>query len=172
MRATFSIQRTARAALILAALLAVTLAAPAASADGVPGQRAPARVERSNDIHVALDQAVAVRLSAAAEGVAVGNPSIIGVSVQNEQMLFVTGRSYGTTNLVVVGEDGRVVYSGRVTVTPDETNAVMVTRGTETARLECSPQCRPRPDIGDGRDSFQSATSQITGHASTATAQH
>jgi hypothetical protein len=91
-----------------------------------------------------------VRLAAPAEGVAVGNPSIAGVSVQNDQLIFVTGRAYGSTNLVIVGANGRLLYSGRITVTPDEAGAVMVTRGVETVRLECTPLCRPRPDIGDG----------------------
>jgi Flp pilus assembly secretin CpaC len=104
----------------------------------------------ARDIRVSLDQAFPIRLSEPAEGVAVGNPSIAGVSVQNDQFLFVTGRSYGSTNLVVVGEGGRVLYSGRIVVAPDETDVVMVTRGVETARLECTPLCRPRPDIGDG----------------------
>jgi hypothetical protein len=36
----------------------------------------------------------------------------------------------------------------------------MVTRGNETARLECTPLCRPRPDIGDGEGS-QSVNEQI-----------
>jgi len=116
----------------------------------------------ARDIRVALDQAFPIRLSEPAEGVAVGNPAIAGVSVQNDRFLFVTGRSYGATNLVVVGENGRVLYSGRVVVTPDETDVVMVTRGGETARLECTPLCRPRPDIGDGEASQQVAQ-QITG---------
>lgn len=107
----------------------------------------------ARDIRVALDQAFPIRLSEAAEGVAIGNPTIAGVSVQNDRFLFVTGRSYGSTNLVVVGEGGRVLYSGRVVVTPDETDVVMITRGVETARLECTPLCRPRPDIGDGEAS-------------------
>jgi hypothetical protein len=38
----------------------------------------------------------------------------------------------------------------------------MVTRGNETARLECTPLCRPRPDIGDGPAS-QSVNEQIAG---------
>ena len=109
---------------------------------------------------MALDQAFPIRLSEAAEGVAIGNPSIAGVSVQNDSFLFVTGRSYGSTNLVVVGNDGRVLYSGRVVVTPDETDVVMVTRGVETARLECTPLCRPRPDIGDGAASQPPSTSR------------
>lgn len=116
----------------------------------------------ARDIRVSLDQAFPIRLSEPAEGVAIGNPTIAGVSVQNDRFLFVTGRSYGATNLVVVGANGRVLYSGRVVVTPDETDVVMVTRGGETARLECTPLCRPRPDIGDGEAS-QSVTQQIAG---------
>ncbi len=121
----------------------------------------------ARDIMVALDQAFPIRLAAPAQGVAIGNPSIAGVSVQNDQFLFVTGRSYGTTNLVVVGAGGRLLYSGRVTVTPDETNVVMVTRGVDSARLECTPLCRPRPDIGDGA-SFGEINEQISGRASAA----
>lgn len=104
----------------------------------------------ARDIRVALDQAFPIRLSEPAAGVAVGNPSIAGVSVQNDRFLFVTGRSYGATNLVVVGANDRVLYSGRIVVSPDETDVVMVTRGLSTSRLECTPLCRPRPDIGDG----------------------
>ena len=52
-------------------------------------------------------------------------------------------------------------------VTPDETDVVMVTRGNETARLECTPLCRPRPDIGDGEAS-KAVTTQITGPAAAA----
>ncbi len=121
----------------------------------------------ARDIRVALDQAFPIRLNESAEGVAIGNPSIAGVSVQNDRFLFVTGRSYGSTNLVIVGASGRVLYSGRVVVTPDETDVVMVTRGVETARLECTPLCRPRPDIGDG-DASQQATAQISERASAA----
>jgi Flp pilus assembly secretin CpaC len=71
----------------------------------------------ARDIRVALDQAFPIRLAEAAEGVAIGNPAIAGVTVQNDTFLFVTGRSYGSTNLVVVGNNGRVLYSGRVVVT-------------------------------------------------------
>lgn len=118
----------------------------------------------ARDVRVALDQAFPIRLAEPAEGVAIGNPAIAGVSVQNDRFLFVTGRSYGSTNLVVVGAEGRVLYSGRVVVTPDETDVVMVTRGNETARLECTPLCRPRPDIGDGSAS-QAVAEQITGRS-------
>lgn len=117
----------------------------------------------ARDIRVSLDQAFPVRLAEPAEGVAIGNPSIAGVSVQNDRFLFVTGRSYGATNLVVVGANGRVLYSGRIEVVPDETNVVMVTRGADTARLECTPLCRPRPDIGDSTETHSALVGQING---------
>lgn len=122
----------------------------------------------ARDIRVMLDQAFPIRLSEPAQGVAIGNPSIAGVSVQNDRFLFVTGRSYGSTNLVIVGDAGRVLYSGRVVVMPDETNVVMVTRGGQIARMECTPVCRPRPDIGDGTGSAEVAQ-QISTHAAAAT---
>jgi Flp pilus assembly secretin CpaC len=122
----------------------------------------------ARDVRVALDQAFPIRLSEPAEGVAIGNPSIAGVSVQNDRFLFVTGRSYGSTNLVVVGANGRVLYTGRVVVTPDETDVVMVTRGADTARLECTPLCRPRPDIGDSGQETAAVNEQITGRAAAA----
>jgi Flp pilus assembly secretin CpaC len=107
----------------------------------------------ARDIRVARDQAFPIRLAEPAEGVAIGNPDIAAVSVQNDRFLFVTGRSYGATNLVVIGDGGRVLYSGRVVVTPDETDVVMVTRGVETARMECTPLCRERADGAGGASS-------------------
>lgn len=121
----------------------------------------------ARDIRVALDQAFPIRLAEAAEGVAIGNPAIAGVSVQNDRFLFVTGRSYGSTNLVVVGAGGRVLYSGRVQVIADETDVVVVTRAGETARLECTPVCRPRPDIGDSAASVSTLQGQISGRGAT-----
>jgi Flp pilus assembly secretin CpaC len=109
----------------------------------------------ARDIRVARDQAFPIRLSEPAEGVAIGNPDIAAVSVQNDRFLFVTGRAYGSTNLVVIGDGGRVLYSGRVVVTPDETDVVMITRGIETARMECTPLCRERSEAAGSNPTSQ-----------------
>src|SRR5262249_54024925 len=109
--------------LIEASIAAIALVAAAAGA------------ARPEDIVVPIDMAAPVRLSAPAEGVAIGNPAIAGVSVQSDRLLFVTGRAYGTTNLVIVGPGGRTLFNGRVTVMPDESGQVTVTRGTDTMRL-------------------------------------
>jgi Flp pilus assembly secretin CpaC len=122
---------------------------------------AAATAARAQDISVPIDMAAPVRLSGPAEGVAIGNPTIAGVSVQNDRLLFVTGRAYGTTNLVVVGAGGRTLFNGRVTVTPDESGMVTVTRGTDMQRLACAPVCRPHPDIGDATGAFTAVDEQM-----------
>lgn len=125
-----------------------------------------AGVAQAQDIRVALDQSFPVRLANSASGVAIGNPSIAGVSMQNDHLFFVTGRSYGTTNLTVVDANNHVMFSGRVVVAADESNVVRVTRGTETASLMCAPTCRPAPEIGDA--TFDAMNQQATSHASAA----
>jgi hypothetical protein len=121
------------------------------------------------DVFVALDQSEPLALSAPASGVVVGNPSVAGVSVQNDRLLFVTGRSYGSTNLIVVGANGQPIMRARITVVPDESNSVMVTKGTLTARFDCSPLCRRRPDISDSPDAFSQTNEQINSRNGQAT---
>lgn len=125
----------------------------------------------AQELRVALDQSRALELGRPMTGVVIGNPSVAGVSVQNDRLVFVTGRSYGQTNLIIVGENGRPILERRITVVPDETNVVMVTRGATTARLECTPQCRRRPDISDDPDSFSKVNEQITQRSGTARAE-
>jgi Flp pilus assembly secretin CpaC len=136
---------------VLAAALAAALFAGAAQAQ---------------DIHVAIDQSFPVRLATAASGVAIGNPAIAGVSMQNDHFLFVTGKSFGTTNLTVLDANNRVMFSGRVVVGADETNMIRVVRNNETATLVCAPTCRPAPTIGDG--TFDTVTTQASSHATSA----
>ena len=123
-------------------------------------------VAKADDIRVAIDQSFPVRLANSASGVAIGNPAIAGVSMQNDHFFFVTGRSYGTTNLTVIDANNRIMFSGRVVVVPDETNTVRVMRNNETASLVCTPTCRPAPNIGDG--TFDAVNQQATAHASAA----
>lgn len=116
----------------------------------------------AGEVQVALDQSRPITLPDSATGVVIGNPSVAGVSIQNDRLLFVTGKSYGSTNLIVVGPTGRPILEARVTVIPDETNVVMVTRGAATARLDCNPTCRRKPDISDEASAFVTTNDQIT----------
>jgi Flp pilus assembly secretin CpaC len=120
----------------------------------------------SASFRVPIDQARPLTLRAPAAGIVIGNPSIAGVSLQSSKLLFITGRSYGTTNLIIVGANGRPVYESLITVTSAESPiTVMVTRGLTTVRNECAPRCRATPDIGDDSTAFDLANKQASQHA-------
>jgi Pilus formation protein N terminal region len=113
------------------------------------------------ELRVSLDQARSLQLPAGAAGVVIGNPSIAGVTVQTDRLLFITGRSYGSTNLIVVGPNGRQLYQGRITVVADETDALMLNKGGWVSRYDCTPVCRRRPDISEDPQAFTQTTTQI-----------
>jgi Flp pilus assembly secretin CpaC len=119
---------------------------------------------------VPLDQARPLTLKAPATGVVVGNPSIAGVTLQNDRLLFITGKSYGTTNVIIVGEGGRPLYQGLVTVTSAESTAgtLTLTRGVNTIRQSCTPICRKTPDLSDDQNEFGAVMGQVGAHAATA----
>lgn len=157
--------RLLSSALVLTGVMVAPLGlALPAHADGgtAPRRVAAPAVQAPAETRISLDMAVPLRLAAPASGVVVGNPSVVGVSIQSDQLLFLTGRSYGSTNLIVVDAEGRTIFQTRIVVIPDETQAVMVLRGTEQSRLECTPVCRPRPDIGDAAEGFGQVNSQIS----------
>jgi hypothetical protein len=96
----------------------------------------------------------------------VGNASIAGVSLQSDNLLFITGRSYGTTNLIIVGANGKPIYQSMISVVSAESPAtVMVTRGLTTVRNECAPRCRQTPDISDDTTTFDEVNKQVQAHA-------
>ncbi len=120
-------------------------------------------------LSVPLDQAKPLRLNAPVAGVVVGNPAIIGVTLQSDRLLFVTGRAYGSTNLIVVDGSGRPLFESRVSVVPDVSGGVvMVTKGVETVRHECAPLCRSTPDLSDDPKAFGQIQQQITARAGAA----
>ncbi|HVY04238.1 MAG TPA: pilus assembly protein N-terminal domain-containing protein, partial [Caulobacterales bacterium] len=88
----------------------------------------------------------------------------------SDRLLFVTGRSYGVTNLIVVGANGRPIYESQVTVTPaDNDSTVVITRGLSTVRNTCNPICRTTPDISDDPAAFDQISKQVGSHAGQAT---
>ncbi|MBU6373402.1 MAG: pilus assembly protein N-terminal domain-containing protein [Alphaproteobacteria bacterium] len=177
MTGSFRTSRIAAPALAAALVLAL-VASPAAHADGpAPGDgkrraaptpaSAAAPATAMPEFRIAIDQARAVASPGPVRGVVIGNPSIAGVTVQNERLVFVTGRSYGSTNLILIGDRGPI-FQGRITVVSDESNAVIVTKGAWSVRYDCTPECKRRPDPSDEPSAFSSTMGAITARAGAA----
>ena len=110
---------------------------------------------QAREFVVAADQAGLIRLPGEAAGVIVGNPGIADAMLYDARTLFVTGKVFGRTNLIVLDDAGRVLYTSDLVVTQPNAGAVQVFRSS--ARPEtyvCAPTCQAVPQIGDDADWF------------------
>lgn len=130
---TRGLEQAARAA-TAALSVAVCLAASAASA---------------GDFQVEINQSRAFQLSKPASTVMIGNPSIADVTIEDADLFYVVGRSYGKTNLVALDEDGKQLIDIDVNVVAARSSVVTLTRGAGQHSFNCTPRCERPLDIGD-----------------------
>ena len=72
--------------------------------------RACAHVPRSAaDVNVVLDQAKLMKLPERVATIVIGNPLIADASVQTGGMMVITGKGYGTTNIIALDRAGSVL---------------------------------------------------------------
>ena len=117
----------------------------------------------SEKVIVTVDQAKVFRISRPAATIIIGNPSIVDATIQDEQTLVLTGRSFGVTNLIILDDQGDAVIDQSVVVRGSETDTVRIYRGGNNREtLACSPICEATVTIGDNNDTFGNASNQIT----------
>jgi hypothetical protein len=110
-------------------------------------------------ISVVLDQAKLLRLPDRVSTIIIGNPSIADGTLQSGGILVVTGKVYGSTNLMVLDSKGTVIAEHTITVTAP-TNGVTVFRGADRETLSCAPNCQRTLVPGDAQGVFESVVSQ------------
>jgi hypothetical protein len=110
-------------------------------------------------VTVVLDQAKVMRLPAGSATIVVGNPLIADVSVQSGGLIVVTGKGYGTTNLLALDGSGAVLSEQSVTVEGPK-DQLVVYRGLERESYSCSPHCERRITLGDGTTFFNTTLGQ------------
>jgi Pilus formation protein N terminal region len=90
---------------------------------------------------VAIDHSTRLNIAGAASSVVVGNPAVADVTVVDSHTVFISGRGYGETDLVVLDPVGRTLYSGEVLVGGVNDGRVSVYRGADRTDLACAPGC-------------------------------
>lgn len=103
----------------------------------------------ADPIVIEANKSTSLKLGGAAASVVIGNPRVADVAVHDANLIFITGRTFGTTNLLVFSESGEQLYSGDVVVTTNTTNLVNVNRAGATNTYDCAPTCRSVLAIGD-----------------------
>jgi Flp pilus assembly secretin CpaC len=142
-------------ALVGAAVLIATVAAAG------PGRAA-------EPITVMLDQATITKLPGRVSTIVIGNPLIADVSVQAGGLLVVTGKGYGTTNLIALDRTGAILTERSIEVVGAQDTVVFVYRGMNRESYSCAPSCERRITLGDGAEFFTQTLAQTASRAAQA----
>jgi hypothetical protein len=130
-------------------IFAATLGATSAQAD-------------TGTVTVSVDQAVVMRLPAKVATIVIGNPLIADASLQGGGILVVTGKGYGSTNMVALDARGDVVMNKTVRVlSAASKDLVVVYKGVERETYSCAPECEHRMTLGDSTAYFANTLGQI-----------
>ncbi len=129
---------------------------------GIAAAEAVQADEANPPVIVTVDRAKVFRVSRPAATVIIGNPAIADATVEDEQTLVLTGRSFGVTNLIILDAKGEPIVDQTLVVKGHETNTVRIYRRSQRETMACAPVCEPTLTIGDDSEAFNFASEQIT----------
>jgi len=109
---------------------------------------------------ITLDQATLLKLPEKVSTLVVGNPLIADVAVQSGGLVVVTGKGYGSTNLIVLDRAGTVLMERSIVVRGPDGQTVSVYRGVERETYSCTPVCERRITLGDSLNYFNQTLGQ------------
>lgn len=92
-------------------------------------------------IDVIMNQATIVKLTRAADTIVIGNPAIADAAVQDSTTIVLTGKGFGTTNMVVLDVDGEPIVDQQITVSRNDTNSLRIYRRASMQTYSCTPYC-------------------------------
>jgi hypothetical protein len=127
----------------------------------------------ADTINVLLDRAQVVRLPDKVQTLVIGNPSVADASLQGGGLLVITGKGYGTTNIIALDSRGEVLSEHTVLVGAPRESSLTVWRGAKRETWSCAPRCEQSVMLGDTPEFFNGTIEQIgarNGHATGAAA--
>lgn len=121
---------------------------------------------------VELNKTEVVYLPSSASAVVIGNPEIADVSIHSSNTIFVVGRGYGETNLVVLDTSGQKIMDANIQVVNNlAAHGVRLYNGKSRETYSCVPYCQPAPVLGDDQAFLagnQSSSTPITNNLAAA----
>jgi hypothetical protein len=114
-----------------------------------------ATVAKADDLIVQYDQARLLQLDQPAANIIIGNPSIADVTLKSTKLLVITGKTFGVTNLMILNDEEKVIYSSRLMVRADESKVVTLSRADSQFTFACTPICQPVMKVGDDEKHLQ-----------------
>lgn len=110
----------------------------------------------AQDLIARFDQSQIIRLPRPVAEIIIGNPMIADVAIQSGNLLVVTGKSFGLTNIIALDAERNIILDQRVMVQRDNARLLYLTRAGKRQTYNCSPQCNPTITVGDDAAFFES----------------
>jgi hypothetical protein len=110
---------------------------------------------------VSVDEARIMKLPDSVATIVIGNPLIADATLQSGGVLVVTGKGFGSTNMLALNRSGKTVTDTTIQVVgPSRTDLVVVYKGIERESYSCAPECEKRLTLGDSAAYFTSIMGQ------------
>jgi putative type II/III system pilus formation protein len=111
---------------------------------------------------VGMDQVRVITFKRPFKSLSVGNALVADATVIDETHVFITGREFGTTNVVAVDDEGNLVGDEMITVTSAQGDTVTLTRGNAWYTLSCNfGRCDMKPTPGDDPFVYEPASRAV-----------
>lgn len=109
---------------------------------------------------VMLDEARLLRLDTPAQTLVIGNAAIADAAVNDGRTIIITGKSFGTTNLIALNRNNEIIAERQIQVQEPESSILTVQKGARAESYSCAPKCRPTPILGDNPEFFNGVIGQ------------
>jgi Pilus formation protein N terminal region len=102
----------------------------------------------AEDLIIKTDETHIIKIKGAPGTIVVGNPSIADATVENGR-LFVQGKAFGSTNMIVLDGSGEEIANYNITVQIGGSNNVALFSGGPRYSYVCAPLCETTIMPGD-----------------------
>ena len=147
-------------AVCFAAFAAVLSALPAAAGE----------FPSDDTLDVVVDRSRLVKMPERVATIVVGNPLIADASLQAGGLVVITGKGYGTTNLIALDRKGNALMERVIQVLGPQCDMVVVYKGVNCETYSCAPVCNPTSTLGDFQQFFAQNLAQIVTRSNQAVA--
>jgi hypothetical protein len=111
-------------------------------------------------VQVPVDQARIIQLSGPPGTIVIGNPSIADVNLRGEKLLVIQGKTYGTTNVIILTREGEQIANMDVLVGPSNKHGLAIYTSSGRKSYRCKPFCEGEMNAGDSAGFFDRVKKQ------------
>lgn len=112
-------------------------------------------VAQAETVSVSVDEARIMKIPDSVATIVIGNPLIADATLQGGGVMVLTGKGFGSTNMLALNRAGKVVMDTTIQVIgPGKSDLVVVYKGVERESYSCAPECEKRLTLGDSAAYF------------------